>query len=130
LPGALIEVEDAMNRVEAAPSQERAVRDLRIDIGQVGVLRWIRRRLLLVRAGLTLSIELFPLLLQDCRPCISSFRAALGVAYVLPALRMHAEPHLHILPPPIGFGPRPQHKKHKKMPFQHKTGTDPPQQRE
>ena len=126
LPGSLIEVEKAINEVENAPSQEAAVHDLRLDIGLAGVLRWIRHRLFLVRAALTLLIELLPILPQDCRPCISSFRAALGVEYVLPALRIQAESYLHILPPPIGFGPRPHHKKLKKTPFQHKTGTDPP----
>jgi hypothetical protein len=93
-------------------------------------LRWIRRRVFLVRTTLTLLIELLPVLPQDCRPCISAFKTALGVEYVLPALRMHAAPYLYILPPPIGFGPRPQRKKGKKLPFQHKTGTDPPLKRE
>ena len=130
LPGSLIEVETAIDEVENAPSQEAAVHDLRLDIGLAGVLRWIRRRLFLVRTTLTLLIERLPVMPQDCRPCISSFRAALGVEYVLPALRMHAEPYLHILPPPIGFGPRPQHKRIQKRSFQHKTGTDPPQKRE
>jgi hypothetical protein len=130
LPGSLIEVETAIDEVENAPSQEAAVHDLRLDIGFTGVLRWIRRRLFPVRATLTLLIELLPILPQDCAPCISSFRVALGVEHVLPALRMYAEPYLHILPPPIGFGPRPQRKKGKKPPFQHKTGTDPPLKRE
>jgi len=130
LPGSLIEVETAIDEVENASSQEAAVHDLRIDIGLTGVLRWIRRRLFLVRATLTLLIELLPILPQDCTPCISSFRVALGVEHALPALRIYAEPYLHILPPPIGFGPRPQRKKGKKPPFQHKTGTDPPLKRE
>jgi hypothetical protein len=130
LPGSLSEVETAIDEIENAPSHEAAVHDLRLDIGLTGVLRWIRRRLFLIRMTLTLLIELLPILPQDCRPCISSFRAALGVEHVLPALRMHAEAYLHILPPPIGFGPRPQHKKRKKTPFQHKTGTDPPEKRE
>ena len=130
LPGSLIEVETAINEVETAPSHEAAVHDLRLDVGFSGVLRWIRRRLFLVRATLTLLIELLPILPQDCRPCILSFKAALGVEYVLPALRMHAGPYLYVLPPPVGFGPRPQRKKGKKKSFQHKTGTDPPQKRE
>jgi hypothetical protein len=130
LPGSLIDVETAIDEVENAPSQEAAVHDLRLDIGLAGVLRWIRRRLFLVHMTLTLLIELLPILAQDCRPCISSFRAVLGVEHVLPALRMYAEPYLHILPPPIGFGPRPQRKKNKKTHFQHKTGTDPPLKRE
>jgi hypothetical protein len=106
LPGSLIEVETVIDAVENAPSQEAAV-----------------------RTSLRILTKLFPVL-QDCRPSISSFRAALGVEYVLPALRMSAGPYLYILPPPVGFGPRPQRKKGKKPPFQHKTGTDPPLKRE
>jgi len=130
LPGSLIEVETAIDEVENASSQEAAVHDLRLDVGLTGVLRWIRRRLFLVRATLTLLIELLPILPEDCTPCILSFKAALGVEYVLPALRMHAAPYLYVLPPPVGFGPRPQRKKGKKKSLQHKTGTDPPQKRE
>ena len=128
VPRSLIEVETAISEVENAPSQEAAVYGLRIDIGLSGVLRWIRRRLFLIRTTLNLLTELLPVL-QDCRASISSFRATLGVEYVLPAMRMHAEPYLYILPPPIGFGPCPQRKKGKKPPFQHKTGTDPPLKR-
>jgi hypothetical protein len=130
LPGSLIEVETAIDEVENASSQEAAVHDLRLDVGLTGVLRWIRRRLFLVRATLTLLIELLSILPENCTPCISSFRVALGVEHALPALRIYAEPYLHNLPPPIGFGPRPQHIRIQKKPFQHKTGTDPPQKRE
>jgi len=126
LPGTLIEVEAAIDQVDKAPSQEAAANKLRPDIGLIGVLRWMRRRLFLVRSGLVLLIELIPAVFNDCRPTLSSFQAALGVDYVLPALRVHAASHLHVLPPPIGFGPHPQDKKLKKTRFQHKTGTDPP----
>ena len=129
LPGSLIEVETVINEVESASSQEAAVCELRIDVGLAGVLRWVRRWLLLIRTTLNLLTELLPVL-QDCRPSISSFKAVLGAEYVLPALRMTAEPYLYVLPPPVGFGPRPQRKKEKKQPFQHKTGTDPPLKRE
>jgi len=129
LPGSLIDVETAIDKVENAPSQEAAVFGLRIDVGLTGVLRWIRRRLFLIRTTLTLLIKLVPAL-QGCRPSISSFKVVLGVEYVLPALRMSAGQYLYILPPPVGFGPRPQRKKGKKPPFQHKTGTDPPEKRE
>ena len=124
-----MEAETVIHDVENAPSQEAAVYDLRIDVGLAGVLRWIRRRLFLIHTTLTLLTKLLPVL-QDCRPCISSFKTVLGVEYVLPSLRMHAEAYLYILPPPVGFGPRPQRKKGKKPPFQHKTGTDPPLKRE
>jgi hypothetical protein len=118
-----------INEIESASSQEAAVYGLRIDVGLAGVLRWARRRLFLIRATLMLLTKLLPVL-QDCRLSISSFKAAFGVEYVLPALRMYAGPYLYILPPPVGFGPRPQRKKDKKSPFQHKTGTDPPLKRE
>jgi hypothetical protein len=128
LPGSLIDVETAINDVENAPSQEAAVFGLRIDVGLTGVLRWIRRRLFLIHTTLRLLTKLVPAL-KDCRPSISSFKSALGVEYVLPALRMAAGPYLYVLPPPVGFGPRAQRKKRKKAPFQHKTGTDPPLER-
>lgn len=129
LPGSLIDVETAINEVENAPSQEAAVFELRIDVGLTGVLRWIRRRLFLIHTTLRLLTKLVPAF-KDCRPGVSSFKAALGVEYVLPALRMSAGPYLYVLPPPVGFGPQPQRKKMKKPPFQHKTGTDPPLERE
>jgi hypothetical protein len=128
LPGSLIEVETAINKVENAVSQEAAVYGFRIDVGLTGVLRWIRRRLFLIHTTLRLLTKLVPAF-HDCRPSISSFKTALGVDYVLPALRMSAGAYLYVLPPPIGFGPRPQRKKGKKTPFQHKTGTDPPLKR-
>jgi hypothetical protein len=128
LPGSLIDVETAINEVENAPSQEAAVFGMRIDVGLAGVLRWIRRRLLLIHTTLRLLTKLVPAF-KDCRPSICSFKSVLGVEYVLPALRMSAGPYLYVLPPPVGFGSRPQRKKRKKPPFQHKTGTDPPLER-
>jgi len=126
LSGSLIEVETVVAEVENSPSQEAAAAKLRPDIGFVGVLRWIRRRIFLVRYTLIMLIELFPALLTDCRPTLSSFRSVLSVEHVLPELRVHAAAYLHILPPPIGFGPRLEPEKFKKNHFQHKTGTDPP----
>jgi len=129
LSGTLIELEDVINKVENSPSQESAVQNMRIDIELAGVLRWIRRRLFLVHCALTLLIELLPSLPAGCSTSISSFRSALGVKYVLPELRIRASCYLHMLPPPLGFGPRITAKKIKKSRFQHQTGTDPPLKR-
>jgi hypothetical protein len=126
LSGTLIEVEDVINKVENSPSQEAAAQNMRIDIEFAGVLRWIRRRLLLVRFSLSLLTEVLPSLPAGCSTSISSFRSALGVKYVLPELRIRASCYLHMLPPPLGFGPRRTTKKVKKSRFQHQTGTDPP----
>jgi len=127
LSGTLIEVEDVINKVENSPSQEAAAQNMRIDIEFAGVLRWIRRRLFLVGCALSLLTELLPFLPAGCS--ISSFRSTLGVKYVLPQLRIQASCYLHMLPPPLGFGPRPVAKKLKKSRFQHQTGTDPPVKR-
>jgi|LGVC01.1.fsa_nt_gb hypothetical protein len=126
LSGSLTEVEAVIAKVESSPSQEAAAHHLRPYIELPGILRWIRRRTFLVKAALIMLIELFPSLLAGCTSTISSFRSVLGVEHVLPELRMLGSLHLDILPPPLGFGPRPGLQKIKKSHFQHKTGTDPP----
>ena len=126
LSGSLIEVEDVITEVENSPSQEAAADNIRIDILLPGALRWIRRRIFLVKAILSMLIELLPGLFADCHPSILSFRSVLSVDYVLPELRQVASSYLPILPPPVGFGSRPETKKLKKSRFQHQTGTDPP----
>jgi len=127
LPGTLIEAEKVINQIENASSQEAAANNIRLDISLQSVLRWMRRRLLPIRLTLILLIELFPSLPDNCEPNLSSFRSVLGIEFVLPHLRVFASPYLDILPPPLGFGPRPKKNKSKKSRFQHKTGTDPPQ---
>jgi hypothetical protein len=126
LSGTLIEIEDVVTEVENSHSQEVAADKIRIDIFLPGALRWIRRRIFLIKVALRMLIELLPDPLADCNPSILSFRSVLDVDYVLPELRILADPYLHILPPPVGFGPRPGAKKLRKTHFQHKTGTDPP----
>jgi hypothetical protein len=126
LSGSLDDVEAVIEKVEESPSQEVAAENIRINIELPGVLRWIRRRIKLVRATLVMLIELMPSLFSDCSPTISSFRSTLCVEPILPELRNCASLYLLILPPPLGFGPRPELKNFKKNHFQHKTGTDPP----
>jgi hypothetical protein len=124
LPGTLMEAETVINQIEAAPSQEAAADNMRPDIGLPGILRWMRHRLFLIRASLILLIDLIPSL-SNGQATLSSLRSALGVEFVLPHLRELADPYLDILPPPLGFGPRPQ-KIHGKNRFQQQTGPDPP----
>ncbi len=127
LPGTLAEVENIISQIEKSSSQEAAAEDIRLDISLPSALRWMRRRLFLIHSTLILLIELLPSLPESCQPTVSSFRSVLGIEFVLPQLRMLANPYLDILPPPLGFGPRPEAQKSKKCRFQHKTGTDPPQ---
>lgn len=124
LPGSLIQIEIVLNQVQASPSQEAAAVNIRENIELAGALRWIRRRLFLVQASLAMLIELLNDLPEEFTPTLSCFQELLGLQFVLPALRECAHAHLGILPPPIGFGPYP---KKKKIRFQQKTGTDPPQ---
>ena len=126
LSGSLMKIEDVLTEVENSPTQEAAADNIRIDIILPSALRWIRRRVFLVKASLTMLIDLLPELFADCNPNILSFQSLLNVDYVLPELRQVASSYLPILPPPLGFGPRPETKKSKKSHFQHKTGTDPP----
>lgn len=126
LPGTLIEVEMVINQIESAPSQEAAADNIRPDIGLPGILRWMRRRLFLIRASLILLIDLLPLLSNNGQATLSSLRSVLGVEFVLPHLRELAASYLDILPPPLGFGPRPQKKYRGKNRFQQQTGPDPP----
>ena len=126
LPGTLIEVETVINQIESAPSQEAAADNIRLNIGLPGILRWMRRRLFLIRASLILLIDLLPLLSNNGQVALSSLRSALGVEFVLPHLRELAASYLDILPPPLGFGPRPQKKYRGKSRFQQQTGPDPP----
>ena len=126
LPGTLKEVENVIEEVAKSPSQEKAAKNIRLDISLHGVLRWVRRRILPIRMALTMLIELIPSMFSACDPTLSSFRSALCVTHILPELRHHAGPFLQILPPPLGFCSRPGSKKIKNNRFQHKTGSDPP----
>jgi len=126
LPGTLIDVETVINQIESSPSQEAAANNIRLDISLPGALQWMRRRLFLIRSTLILLIELLPSLPENCQPTLLSFRSVLGIEFVLPQLRKLADSYLDILPPPLGFGLRPETKKCKKSRFQHQTGTDPP----
>jgi len=55
LSGSLDEVESVILEVEEAPSQEEAAENIRIDIVLPSALRWIRRRVKLVRSSLVVT---------------------------------------------------------------------------
>ena len=126
LSDSLRQIEDILTEVENSPSQEAAADHIRIDILLPGALRWIRRRIFLVKASLRMLIQLLPGLFANCHLSILSFQSVLNVDYVLPQLRQVASSYLSVLPPPLGFGPLPETKKSKKTHLQHSTGTDPP----
>jgi len=70
--------------------------------------RWLKRRVVLVRACLLAVAGIFPELFKGCEATVTAFRARLGTSSALVALRGIAADDLAHLPPPLGFGPRPK----------------------
>ena len=126
LTGTLAEVEAVVAAVELFPSLEAASEAVRTDIVQPGALRWMRRRVRLVHAGLAAAIGLLPGLLAGCKPTVVSVRSTLGVVSVLVFLRWAVAAHLAALPPPLGFGPRPLRRRRSSTAIQQDPGPDPP----
>jgi hypothetical protein len=126
-PGTLGDIEAVVAAVEVAPSLEAAANALRTDdVTLATALRWIRRRVRLVRITLTAVISLLPDLYLGTAPTLLSFRLRLGGESVLMALREATAMHLAGLSRPLGFRPplggdggrKPLHQQHQ--------GPDPP----
>ncbi len=126
LTGTLAEVEAVVAAVEAEPSLEAASETVRQDYELPGALRWMRRRVRLVHAGLAAAIRLLPGLLTGCEPTVGSVRSTLGAESVLVFLRWAVPAHLAALPPPLGFGPRPLRRRPSSTVVQQEPGPDPP----
>lgn len=125
LSSSLDEVEQVVVAAEQAPSQETAAAALRPDVTLPAALRWMRRRLVPVRATLLALVTLMPELM-GLTPTLICMRRELGTTRVLPALREMAARHLGALGPPVGLGPRPAARRSKRPPRQQRTGPDPP----
>ena len=126
LTGTLAEVEAVVSAVEVFPSLEAATETVRPDIEIASGLRWTRRRVRFVHAGLAAAIGLLPVLLAGCKPTVASVRSTLAVGSVLVFLRWALPPHLAALPPPLGFGPRPLRRRPSSTAVQQEPGPDPP----
>lgn len=126
-PGTLHEIEQVVAAVEQASSLEAAADRLRRDdISLPSAMRWTRRRVRLVRSLLTILIGVFPQLLLGCAPTLQAARIRLGCDSVLVKLRQFAQPYLHALPRPLGFGHPLAAGGERKASRQHHTGPDPP----
>jgi hypothetical protein len=126
LTGTLAEVEAVVATVEVFPSVEAAIETVRPDIEIASALRWTRRRVRFVHAGLAAAIGLLPGLPAGCKPTVVSVRSTLGVVSVLVFLRWAVAAHLAALPPPLGFGPRPLRRRPSSTAIQQEPGPDPP----
>lgn len=132
LPGTLGEVECAVAACEPdasgnpAPTQENVAAALRPESTLTAALRWLRRRLLPVRAALAAVRGLEPQRFAGCSPCLLDFRRVLNTDCVLVRLREIAEPRLASLPHPLGFTHRRFVRSTARCRSPHNLGTDPP----
>jgi hypothetical protein len=130
LSGTLAEVEQAVEIAEAAGSREAAAGQVRPADAEGAVtlpsaLRWLRRRLLPVRAALLGLVTLLPELF-GCAPTVAAVRERLGVSEVLIALRAVAEGALAALAAPLGFRARAPGARSARATPPHEAGPDPP----
>jgi len=122
-PSDLDDLERVVTHVGAARSVEAAADILRPDIELPSAVRWIRRRLTLVRAALAIVAGFLPELVVRDTSLVTLGRAW-RTDRVLVALRGRLASHLGILPPPLGFGPRPIRRPIRHATRQHAMGAD------
>ena len=127
LPGTLDALEAVVAHAERSRSLTETAKALRRDTVELpGAIRWVRRRVRLVRRLLTLLAEQlperFPLGIAGLVP----LRAHLDTGRALVELRCLLEPHLSVLPMPLGFSTDRSRDSGNRPGFQHKLGHDPP----
>lgn len=111
LSGTLAQVEAAVAVVEETGGVAAAVDRVRPPdrddaIGLAGALRWLRRRVVAVRAALKAALTLIPDRFMGLSPTLAAFGTRLGSTQVLVALRGLLRRYLGSLPTPVGFGAR------------------------
>jgi hypothetical protein len=103
-PGTLAQIEEVVAAVERAPSLEAAADALRPDdVSLATAVRWVRRRVRLVRINLIAVVSLLPELFLGTAPSIHAFRLLLGAESALVALRAITAAHLGALSRPLGL---------------------------
>jgi len=123
-PGDLDDLERVVAQVEAAPSIEAAADVLRPDSVLPSAVRWVRRRLTLVRATCLAVVTLLPDLFRGDAH-VAAVRAALGTDHALVLLRARATTLLAALPRPLGFGRHVSVRFARPRRRQHRMGADP-----
>ena len=123
-PGELDSLERVVAHVDAARSIEAAADVLRSDIVLPSAVRWVRRRLTLVRATLLAVVTLLPDLFGG-QASLGAVRAALDTDHALVTLRARAAALLPALPRPLGFAPHRRAPRGPRPPRQHGMGADP-----
>jgi len=121
-PSDLDDLERVMVQVATHRSVEAAADVLRPEITLPSAVRWIRRRLTLVRTSVVLVAGLLGLDVGTAT--LAAFRAAWDTDRVLVGARSRVAAHLTILPPPLGFGPRGRRRPARSTARQHAMGAD------
>ena len=122
-PSDLDDLERVVVHVAGARSVEAAADTLRPEIDLPSAVRWIRRRLAVVRAALVIAAGLIPhLRLGDAS--LGALRTTWGTGRVLVTLRSRVAAHLAVVPPPLGFGRRPIRRPPRRPASQHVMGAD------
>lgn len=125
--GDLANIEEVCGFVERSKSVEAAADALRPpEISLPSAVRWVRRRLLPVRAALLAIFTLMPQMFAGYVPTVFEARRILGATSALMTLRKIAADRLAVLPPPLGFGPRVKPWRRRRERRQQKVGADPP----
>ena len=122
-PGDLDDLERVVAQVEGARSIEAAADQLRLDIVLPSAVRWVRRRLMLVRATLLAVVTLLPDLCGGDAH-LGAVRAALATHHALVALRARAASLLSALPRPLGFARQVRLRDVRRSKRQHHLGAD------
>ena len=123
-PGDLDDLEQVVAHVDAARSIEAAADVLRPDIVLPSAVRWVRRRLTLVRATLLAVVTLLPDLFGQPAQ-LGAVRTALDTDHALVTLRARAPALLPALRRPLGFAPHARAPRTPGAPRQHGMGADP-----
>ena len=116
--------------VEAASSLAEAAERLRpaeaeSAVTSVSAERWTGRRQKLFSAVLLAVVGIFVVRFAGVTT-LTELRLRLGTTQALVALREIAAEHLPVLPPPLGFGPRPLRRRRRGGALHHDQGPDPP----
>jgi hypothetical protein len=122
-PGELDDLERVVAHVEMARSIEAAADVLRPDIVLPSAVRWVRRRLTLIRATVLTLVTLVPDLL-GCEAHVRAVRTALATDHALVALRARAASWLAALPRPLGFARQVPRRPTRRPSAQHDLGAD------
>jgi len=126
-PGTLNQIEQVVVAADAASSLQACANAMRPDpVSLPSALRWVRRRLTVVRSLLSIVVPMVPHLLQGCAPTIVALRERLGVDGALVALRDLLDEHLAALATPLGFRHRRLHGGGHQGALQQHKGPDPP----